>query len=394
MSVTFSEAFMCDMNTALSIEDVFEMYAAFAGVHDTEFDSLIDAFDGGDWSGDGTWTLGSSASGTPDGVNDVDVLWWDGDTPTSFVADIHVGSGNGPWTIAFRGNGAGNYYALRVGAFFAEFYKVTNGVPSKLTEIDSGYSVWAGPAHIRLTVREYMFSDREYDNWLLMSAWMDDQFLLSSYDNLQGNDPGVRFGVAVFNGDSQTVYTSIRIPDLAEIVPYSTIDPDETASGAISRAIGDRHIKYFVRWNGALRAWRPKSIAVAQTFTKSHQVKFTLSEDLRELVNHVRMYYLLSWVEAFDQDSINKYGHRFREVISQVIESEDEAYDEASAIIRRSHEAALSSSFLTYLGGLFLEPEDRISLPNGTDYWISSLSWEWRQQRIMVDINGREYRLD
>jgi hypothetical protein len=374
------------------------MYAGFAGVFKTEFDDLLLApdFDVMDWSAaSGTWVMDTSAaSGTPSG-NDVDVLWWDGDTPTSYTAEIELKAGDtdGPWTVAFRGDGSENYYLARIESGQAAFYKVEYGVLSLLSSFDIDIDISA-PGTMRLAVREMSFSTYEYDRWLFMSLWLDDHFLGMTGDNIADDQPDVRFGLAVMNGDTLTAYSGVRIPDLAASVPYATLDPDETASSAISRALADRVVRSIVRYNGALSSWRPKAASVASTFSRTLQANVKYKRDIRELINHVRLYYLLDWVEAFDQDSLGQYGHRFREISSAVIESEAEAYQEALNIMRWSQESAFGASLNALAGGLFLEPEDRVTFPDDTDYFIDSLQWEYKGHRLYVTIDGRQYSYD
>jgi hypothetical protein len=178
---------------------------------------------------------------------------------------------------------------------------------------------------------------------------------------------------------------------MTEIIPWSSVDPGEAPFQGIQRAIADRVIKSHVRYDGTLRAWRPKPSDVAQVFTASQESQFSRETDLRELYNHVRLYYSLDWVEVFDPDTYEKYGHRFIEITNTYIEDRDEAYREAQAILRRIKEGAFRAEFRTKRGGLVLEPEDRITLPNNEDYIIDSIAFDYSKNGIVTDIRARKY---
>lgn len=402
MPVTFQEALVHDMNRGLTIEEIYQMYAAFAGVHKTAFHDLLRAdgtdYDGADWTAaSGTWDAGE---GTAGGVEDVDILWWSDDTPTSFKMTVEVpglpANDTGPFTIAFRGDGDNNCYLVRVGyPWVAEFWKVTNGVAEQLSNgAQSGAEVFDGPGTLEIVVSEKTLSNNEGDRWLFMSVWMDGKFLLTAHDNIPDTQPGRKVGLAIMDGDDPTEYGEMRIPDLSEIVPYATIDPDETAQSAIQRAIVDRVLRHFIRFDGTLVAWRPKASAIEKSFELGETTKVSTYTDTRDIANHIRMYYLLSWVESFDDESIELHGRRFREMTSAVIESEEEAYSEAEAMIRRSHQNANTAQMTSPIGGFFVEPEDRVEFPGEVSYIVGSLSWSYRNHRIYVDIDGRSYLYD
>ncbi len=265
------------------------------------------------------------------------------------------------------------------------------GTLSQVSEFNLPDISIEGPATIKLAVNEITFSTSTTELWLFCSVWLDDRFLGVVRDDIAGAQPGVKFGIAVTEDDTSTAYSGVRIADLSVIVPYATLDPDEVATSAINRALADRVIRSRPATTVPSVRGGPRRPVVKHIFSRAYQDNVQYRRDIRELINHIRLYYLLSWVDAFDSDMLPLYGHRFREISSAVIESEAEAYTEAQNIMRWAKEKAFQASFTAFAGGMFLEPEDRVTFPDGVDYLIDSLSWEYKKGRIFVTLDGRQY---
>lgn len=406
--VRFTDTFVAEMRPALTLEDVYQYLASYGGIHRFSFDSLLSTcapFDPAEWdTADGTWTFDQTQfTGQADGSGGWHVAWWKGNGgdaadnknfPQSFALEVDTGSNGKNAVIAFRSNGLGDFYAVYIDTAHVTFYKVEDGTWSVLENADYSPELdfFVGPASLRLVVRQVMFSEKEIDRWLFLSLWIDDRLVLAARDHLPDSTPGLRWGLGYRNTTTNDArYTRVRVPDMTEIIPWSSIDPGETPLQGIQRSVADRVIKGHVRYDGTLRVWRPKASAVQQMFGAGSENHLSEEYNLRELYNHVRLYYALDWVEVFDGESYEAYGHRFIEMTNTYIEDEDEAYREVLAILRRLKESAFRCEFRTKGGGLLLEPEDRVTLSNGKDYLIESITLEYRDRGLVVSLKGRQY---
>lgn len=410
MGVKFTDVFVAEARPALTIEDVYKHLSSYGGVHHFSFDSLIEiaSFDAAEWdTTDGNWSIDNGALiGTAAGAAGFKVAWWKGnggdpddwrELPGNFVIDVKIGA-SANTVLAFRGSGSGDFYAVHISANDIAFYKVSFNTWVKIE--DATYShvsnYLTGPATVRLAVRQVMFSENEVERYLFASAWVDDRLVLAMRDQLPDEVPGLLFGLGY---DDSTIgvdanYTYLRLPDLCEILPWATIDPGETPIDGLQRAIADRVIKMFVRADGTLRVFRPKPGVVRQAFTKSVESRFDRRRDLRETYTHVRLYYALDWVETFDPDLYEPYGHRFIEINNTYIEDESEAIRECAAILRRFKENADTGSLTTKRGGLLLEPEDRVTLPNDADYLVDSIDLAYTDYGLVVTLQCRKYAFE
>jgi len=386
-TITFDNTIVWDDRPALTLQDVFQMYAALGGVHDTEFETLVSGLPAvSTWAGaTGAW---SDEEGYLQGVAPsaaFTVAWW-GELPSSFVVEVES-LGEAAY-LTFRGEGD-TFYALKLLPNDVSFWSVAGGVETKISAIVFSDLISVA-GNIRLAVRETTTSSYEADRWLAMSVWLDDRLLLSHMVNIPTTVPALKFGLAA--ADSNTVqYASVEVPDLYDIVPYASIDPNEVPWGGISRALADKVVKSFVRYDGRLRAWVPKAKDLDQAYTLSGGTTISYERDVRELASRVRLYYALAWVEVFDEELLESYGHRFLEVNSAIIEAKDEAIKEARATLRRLKEEAQRFNMDTVMAGPFVEVEDRLALPDGEDYLVDSFTQRWTGARMVTTMSGRHY---
>jgi hypothetical protein len=398
----FDKLVMAEDRQAITLEDVFTFMAAFGGVHMTAFDSLINGIaatgatgTGVNWTvQDGTWgyTEEGYLAASSAGAGDFGVIWCDESIPSNFVVEV-CGHGQGV-AIAIRGTATAYYVVYISDLYGVQFYKVVNGVGTLLNAGFSGAhseNITYGYGRVRVAAREMFLSSYDQDKWLFLSAWQDDTFLGSHAINLQTESPGFQLGLCAPEGDLTCVYGTVRVPDLTDIIPFATLDPGEVPWGGIERAVADKVVKAFVRYNGTLKAWRPKPVARSHDFTSSGLRNLSIETDIRDSFSRLRLYYSLSWVEVFDETLYEKYGHRFFETTSQVIETEDEALTEAQAMIRRAKEYMRRCMLDTFACGPFLEPEDRVLMPDGQEYLVETTTIRLVGNRMNTSIEGRHY---
>lgn len=392
MTVQFKDLLLADSIRTLTLEDVFRIYGEYSGIHRFKFDSLVDTstFPAGEWTPEnGTWVLNSGISGTGS-VNDYDVCWYDVPIPASFVAEIEMLDGSLEQYIAFRGGAGGNYYLLAVQQTSLAFYKVSGHTPTLLNSCPAYTTILTGPGTIRLAVRDTYFSSNEEDRWLAMSVWVNDRLYLVAADNISSQVPGYQIGVAAPNGVT-TGIDAIRIPDLCDVIPDATLDPGESPLTAIQRAIADRMVNYFVRYDNALRAWRPKAQTRKHSFSDTGIIEHSLETDLREYVTHIRLFYGLTWIDVFESNLMPYYGYHFKELYSSSIETEAEALVEAQNILRRSMEDILHARLKTHEYNPFVEIEDRVQATESFEYVVENINVEYSGGQFVVTIEARMY---
>lgn len=380
MPVEFSNFTINDHGRPLTVENAFRFYGAFAGLHDFDFDRLYDlAVDG--WQGV-TGVTSVSMTGSSAWTVELD--------DTELPADH---------TVYFTSAGSDTYQGVVVGALDDQNYYLVVNEGSETFKV---YKVVSGSSSVVLSVNfpydqtggDFTCSFRPFDTgtderWLCITLWRDERHVLTYTEKL--SDPLVgpyHFGLAAYSGNTRT-YTNVYVPELTVYAEYGTLDPGEEAAGGLQRAIEGRYLKYFCRYDGTIRAFRPKTqtskatLATEDLFSRSRKI------DLRLLKTHVRMMGAYDWGEAMDNDLIAYYGHRFLETNNPMLMSENDCINEAERHLRRLHSEA-DTCELEAANLPLLEPEDRITEPEG-DWIISGYSKEFVPGAIITIYSTRKY---
>lgn len=397
MPIQFKDVFVYDTNPAITLEEVYKLRSNFAGIFDFKFDSLVDDSldDLSDWSDNrGVWVADGTAVGTATatGVSwDYGELWHDEDTPSSFkiFAYLNENAVDGS-CILFRGNGTTQYYLLEINQDDCGFYHYNDGTITTLSKMDPYDIDLTGPGEVELAVWQQEYSEYALDRYLFMSFRFNDRLVLSAKHNLVGGVPDLKWGLGASVGGIGR-WDAVRIPDLSQIIVWSSLDPGETPMSSIERAIGDRVVTHFVRGSGELRAFKPKATSVTYTVPSTQQLKEETEEwDSREALSHVRVNYASGAVEAFDEDMLEQYGHRFQEFYNADIYHETEAYEEALAILRRSKEQMRRYTVALRNVGWLLETDDHVLLPSGDHILVDGLQIIVGEA-IRTAVQGRKY---
>lgn len=346
-TVVFENARISNNAPPLTLEEIFRLYGAWSGIHNAQFDALY-----------------SNASLVITGVeaSDWDIQWLSGTFPANTVVnyykeDLIQG-------VAFRVDGV--------------VYLVTTDDANQAAIYQDGTLVHHVPrdvpatGEVSIVFRQQRLSDDEADGWHSITLYIN-HAVMASYSYYAGNSFGaLEVGFAAYDLDTVT-YTNVRIPELCEVAEYGTLDPGETPVGGLSRTIEGRYLRWLIRYDGSLRAWKTKAIPSAHEFTD--QFAFTTSTDITELATHVRMMGAYIWVEAINNTLMRRYGQRFREVNNPMLLTEQEIGVEALRTLKRFEE----QTFTADMDAIFvpmLEPEDHITA-NG----------EWMISAISLDIN-------
>lgn len=396
----FDTTIVAEDRQVISLEDVYRFLGAFGGVHDTRFNSMVSGVaatgvTGVTWSvGTGEWDHDESGYLEPQSYSaeDYAVFWCNEVMPSSYTFEV-CGHGNGV-AIVVRGTPTDYYLISLTNAFGLEFSHVVDGVA---TLLNSGFedlqseAMILGYGRIRIAVRDTVLTTNSADRWLFLSVWQDHAFIGTHAINILGTDPGFRMGLAAADNGVSYLYGMVHVPDLYDIIPFATLDPAETPWGGIQRAVADKVVENFIRYDGTLTAFRSMPKDRDRSYYNTGMNSLTVDIDTRNLFTRLRLNYALDWVEIFDEELYEAYGHKFEEVTSQVIENLDEAEIEALAMLRRVKENIRFAELQTMMGGPFLEPQDRVLMPDGEDYFVNGFSWRLESNRMYTTLEGRHY---
>lgn len=394
-SVTFNIFEMNDQQDALTLEGVYQKYASYAGVQKFKFDDAIRGFKTAKW----TAITNVSYSGdyvaiTGGGTGSNAIAWYSDDMPHSFVAEMYAHIST--WGFALRGNGTDTYYKVVYDSSRITLYKTTGaGDLTFASKALHGEEIVAG-AKVRVAVSDAQFSADSPGRIIYISLWINDQLLLSFSDNVLTTIPPLKFGVIIPTSAATTLYSNLRVANMGEMIVWSSEDPGENMQGAIQRAIEDRYIKSWIRWDGSLRAWKPVARTTYLTIPKTKDFGLQRILDIKQIFSHVRMLGAFQWVQVSDPDLARRFGHRFREVNNTALWNADDCYREAQRLITRAKEQANMVQMNT-LGLIYLELEDRVKLPDMAndgsyiDYIVDSIDWSADVATFRANIRARQY---
>lgn len=362
MPVNFKH-FRCNNRVpSLTLENVFQQFGAWSGIHDYAFE---------DTYADDTAAVsygGSGYGGTMLGLSilpNFAVQY----TFSALGAGIRVTGGSLDWVIGLD----------------------TSGRPFVLTAAQGILAMrlpttYSAPATCEMVFRQIRVNDREDEVWFLATLYVNGKVAIAYSEVGSATISAVDVGLYTYTGVSNT-FTNIRIPELTETAEFGTLDPGEVPLAGLQRTMEGRYLKYFMRWDGSLRAWKKKARDV--TLTVDHLMGLKRIYDLPALVTHARMMGAWVWAEAINEDLVRQYGHRFFEDNNSMLLTEEECVVESVNTIRRSEEAAFGIDLQAPFQ-LFLEPEDRITADDD-DWLIDGYSLDVGEGRITASISARKY---
>jgi len=381
-SIKFKEHLLVNGIQDLTIESVFRAMAEFAGIHSFAFgDEFTDAFTtAAQWDtagAEGTWAIAGGEMGgvAVDGWNFCVTDSYE--TPKAFVMEIDTSG-------AF---GAVGVLATDVdNLIYCWWNDAAAGITYRSSDSDTilvslPKVLDTTTKSLRVSVQPQLTADDCF-----VSFWANDQFVANAH--LSAYPTGRKLALGCY-ADNAVTFDDARIPELTEVLDVATIDVGETPGGALSRAIGRRHINYFVRYDGSLKAWRPSQVATSATLTISDVDDMVEIIDRRGLVSHWRQVGAWDVADAYDETLLAQIGHRFHKDDNPDLMTEDDCETEATLSLVRvqeyAHRAEVSAPFIP-----MLEPEDRITICN-VDWLISSMSVSLAAGALIVNLNLREY---
>jgi len=382
-AIRFKEFLCCDTFTNKSIEHNARALFSYAGIHDRSFDDEIsddfDTLEASVWDTgfcDGTWAIVSEQlKGVGPGGGAWGYLLSIDDMPSEGILTVYkLGTRGG---IYFRMTDSSNGYMFFWDADSCGFLKGVGGSWSALADVPK---VYTGAADITLSWREMKFRETADEKWLFMSAWVDGELAVTTEDDISDSTPGLKIGFAAY--DSDTVYfDDLRIPELTEVIDWASLDIGEAPGGALSRLIGGRHINYFLRYDGTLRMWRPKSASSSWTYQR-HITGFNWQIDNRELASHYRQVGAWEQADVFSTTLLQQGIGRFHKSDNPDLMTKEACYDEANYAIQELRENA-DRIDMSVPAQVLQEPEDVVTVLFARDgnTVINSLEY-------IVDINS------
>lgn len=396
-TVEFAEFDMADNWDALTTEGLFEKWSSFAGVQSFKFEDAINTFESSDWTTITNVTYGATLrrSGS---VGADHVAWYSQTMPHSYTMEFTAHEDT--WEVYVRGDSvAGTWY--RIG-YSAPDELVTVKRSLSTVEVivlqkelqDNEIVDWG---RVKISVRDAQSTSDSPIRLVFISLWINDELIITYSEVDEAGTPPLKMGFTVYAGSTSIIISDFRIANLGEIITISSLDPGEKPIGAIQRAIEDRYIKYWVRWDGSLFAWSPTARENIITLSPSRQLSMSVVRDTRQIINHIRVLGAFQWVQVFDWESIAQYGHRFRQLQNTSVWDSDDCKRVGDQMLIRGKEQASQARISTF-GLTLLELEDRVQMPNvngdGTyiDYIIDSISWQSSDGlTLRAEINGRRY---
>lgn len=358
--IRFQETLACNSQENRTIEDNTKLLFAYGGIHDRSFDSEInDAFatlDATVWNVGGaslyaTWSIASSQlQGVGGGDADWDLLLSVDDMPADGKITVTKNCARGG--LIFRATDKDNGFMFFWDADSCGFQHCDAGSWSILIDLPKIYS---GIGDVTLSWREMKFRAVSDEKYLFMAAWIDGELACTTEYDISDAAPGKKVGFAVYDSDT-VLFDDCHLPELAEIIEWCSVDVGESPGGALSRMLGRRHIKYFLRYDATLRMWRPKDATSTYTYQR-HITNFNWDVDHRNLVGHWRQVGAWEQADYLDTAVLAKGVARFHKDNNPDLTAKEACYNEAVYAIQRLNEIS-DRVDMSVPAQVLQEPED------------------------------------
>jgi len=388
-NVKFKEWQCNDGRPAITQETAIDRCLRFSGIHHTSFaDWITDAMD-----------VDTSL------VSDISDAGWEGE--------------EGTWDIYHEflygtGGGAARWYKLRYSTpvelgFVATFNKRDDRSAFLICSDTSynGYLVWwtgtavgvtevagdtetvlisvpcteDGEAHVTVAVWPQRTTSIDTIDNLSICLWFDDKHLLTY--TMEYEAKGTHIGFAVYQADSVR-FSELNVPQLHQLTEWTSVDPGQTASSGLARALGQDEIRVQARYDGSVYVWRNTGADSDWTLPTKRPVT-VLQQNQIYKPGHIR---LVGALHEIDNFRAGDQGHIFGVLQDPNALSEKATADRADRRHKTAVEGADSRSFMTP-PNVLLEPEDVITY-DGATWRISTLSYRiGRQGDISYVLSSR-----
>ena len=372
-SVEFKITQCHDDRPALSQGDALKRVLAFSGIHDTDFDSeiweqhasgaLSDAYE----DDEGTWSYSSEAlQGHGDGAAQWYKIRHVTEIELGFVATFDKTGDRGGFLF-----NCDNDYTGHLVWWTSTAVGVSKIVGTVATTLVSLPMAEMGSASVTVAVWPKRYSSIDQVDDIVVMLWFDGKHLLTH--TLPYQEHGKHVGFAVYQSDTIT-FDNLHLPQLHQLVEWTSVDPGESASAGLSRVVGYENIKTRSRYDGAVKAWRNTGTDVDWTTPAGRVVSATETQQIF-VPTHFRLVGAMHEKDVFRSGS---QGHIFAVGQDPNALSEGETYDKAG----RRHEQLAESAHtkdVVMAPNPALEPEDVVSV-DGTSWRVTSINFRaaWR----------------
>lgn len=369
MPIQFDNSIVHDHGTPQNVEESFVIYSNWSKIHDFKFDNILE-----------------ESSETPSAGS----LWdsytvFDDDMPFDVVIEYDVdGAGHG--VIIKYDSDASTYMVFGLTSDGKlVIYDYADSTLTKLYEKPTSGALYGS---VKVMTRQQRFSEDETDVWHTLSMWIDDA-LIGTHTIHTGTADENSYQVGVCNQSTSRTFTNIRIPQLTEFTEWSSVDPGESPQGGLERSIEGRYVKYFIRFDGAMRAWTSRVGGSVWTFDEEEYYLLRYMYDKRQIYNHIRMTGGYAQAEFVRADLIAKYGHKFAEINNPYLMTEIACRREAERQINRMEEKFSTETILTQFTPT-VEVEDHVTTEI-SERIVSSRKWVFSPGTIDQELSLRGY---
>lgn len=377
----FKDLRIYEMGNLHIVENAFQAYAGLAGIHDTQFDTLPYSADTDDWDvNDGLLNIFELAdfdlgegigirllSGSDPSIWQTAISTFDLPSHNVVIRTLLASDGEEEFGIVVRALDDGSCYIAGRDEDGDIAIIHFDGVSTYTPVFKEATDIKLYHMDVTVSFQEVHTGSDSDTFWHVISMWWNDK-LVATYIEDYGSSPisgSVSWGIAT-RDTSNPLFARPRLPELNVISDWTTLDPGEAPMSALSRAIEGLNLRFFIRYDGRLYAWKPKAKSeVYEYANKSRMSDYSNGFDQRKLRTAVRVVGGYSEATYHDKDLIKKYEYRFAEVNNPFILTHDEAYREAQLVLMRMLEQATQTQF-SHPHTPFLEPEDRVETPSGS----------------------------
>jgi len=356
-----------DDRPAICREAAIKRTLSFAGIHDTNTESVIDETFGGDlsnWEGaEATWEIDTGALKATGGGS---AQWY----KTRHVTEVELG-----FVITFDKTGDRGMFIFCSDDSYNAYYFVWTGTTIIMGGMVAGVMTdhvllpcaEAGASTVTVMVWPQSYTSVDEVDDLVCSLWFDDRLLLThtvAYDDTKGN----KIGFGVYQSDVIT-YDNIHVPQFHQIAPWTSVDPGEAASAGLSRTIAYARIRVQARYDGTLKIWRNDTVDSDWTVQAWRPLKSVESKQIF-WPNHLRLVGALHESDVFREDS---QGHIFAMGQDPNVLSE-ESTNTVAVLSHRGIEEQGHMLELTMAPNPIIEPEDVLTY-NSNTWRVTSIGY-------------------
>jgi hypothetical protein len=381
--IQFKNGHFQDGKQPITLEDSMRLAATLAGIHDFDFESIIEEPFGNldDWSNDaaGTFEISSSRfSITGAGDDRYYRAWHDTEVSPSFVASFDAVYGHGQ--ILLLGNDSGKCFSAWWTGDDAGFSLVhAGGEWDNLIQYPIGI---AAPARVQLVVK-YSLDTNDAVRWLHASLFADGSCVVgltlevssSAYDWI-----GTRLGFSAIR-DEQSIVDNLVVSAFSRVVDWTTVDIGDNPASGMSRAVGTTRMARAARHDGTMHVWRPGNRDQDWLIPDSRPTKMAYRHEKTEVVTHVRTRGVLYQTDVFDDSEGRSHGHKFTMTDDPNLFTIAETRDEALKVLHNETEKQVTAQ-LEMPPNFALEAHDRVKY-DGQDWRIMGI-----QRGVVVSGNA------